>query len=185
MTPRFVILAAAAALLAGAGQAQAQKYFDLPEWRGQLLRRRPSLQPCRRQPHSAHQRIPAITRRARSSLTAARRLATASARARRFSLERPAPHQCQTRMARLDAARGDAPPPARSAQLHGRRDREPARRSRPLSRLDALPHPWFQRAGDDRTSGLVGLLPHDQWSISMTGSPSEPRWSSRTRRRAR
>ena len=31
-----------------------------------------------------------------------------------------------------------------------------------VSRLDALPHPRLERAGDDRPSGLVGLLPHDQ-----------------------
>ena len=131
MTRRSVILAAAAALLAGAGQAQAQKYFDFPEWRDQLLRRRPSLQPWRRQPHSAHQRLLSQQLRAGHDRHQYRRAATLSdaagrhgaplrhrRRPRRFPLERRAPRQRQARMARLDAARGDAPPPARSAPAY-------------------------------------------------------------------
>ena len=34
--------------------------------------------------------------------------------------------------------------------------------ARDVSRILALSHPRLQRAGDDRTGGLVGLFPHDQ-----------------------
>ena len=51
---------------------------------------------------------------------------------------------------------------ARPAAPHGRRHRQSARRARDVSGIDALSHPRLQRAGDDRTGGVLRLLPHDQ-----------------------
>ena len=53
-------------------------------------------------------------------------------------------------------------PPARPAAPHARRRRKPARRARHVSGIDALSHPRLERARDDRTGGVVRLLPHDQ-----------------------
>ena len=171
MTRRFVILAAAA-LLAGAGQAQAQKYFDFLNGGTSFYGGDRRFSPGGVSP------IPRTSVYYPSNYapgtivinTAERRLylVQPGGTALRYGIgvgrdgfRWSGVHHISAKREWPDARR-DAPPPSRSAQLHGRRDREPARRSRPLSRLDALPHPWFQRAGDDRASGLVGLLPHDQ-----------------------
>jgi len=49
-------------------------------------------------------------------------------------------------MAELDPAGPDAPPPPRPSAFHGRRTGQPARRTRDLSRIDAVSHPRLQRA---------------------------------------
>jgi lipoprotein-anchoring transpeptidase ErfK/SrfK len=48
------------------------------------------------------------------------------------------------------------------SQMLKRRPRESHGRPGPLPRLVALPHPWLERAGDDRPGGLLGLHPHAQ-----------------------
>jgi hypothetical protein len=53
-------------------------------------------------------------------------------------------------------------PPAGSAAPHVGRHRQPARRAGDVSGIDALSHPRLQRARDDRTGGVVRMLPHDQ-----------------------
>src|SRR5215211_4622645 len=65
-------------------------------------------------------------------------------------------------MAGLAAAEGNARAPSRPAALYGRRAGQSARGARALSRLHALPHPWLERALDDRHAGLVRLHPHAQ-----------------------
>ncbi len=53
-------------------------------------------------------------------------------------------------------------PASRFAAPHGRRHRQPARRPRDVSGLDALSHSRLERAGNHRPGGIVRLLPHDQ-----------------------
>src|SRR5260221_14569290 len=83
-------------------------------------------------------------------------------RPRRFPLERHPPDIGEEGMARLDAAVADARAAPRFATPHGRRHRQSAWRARDVSGLDAVSHPWLERARDDRTGGVIGLLPHDQ-----------------------
>ena len=50
-----------------------------------------------------------------------------------------------------------------------------ARRARDLSRLDALPHPRLERAGDDRPGGVVRLLSYGQRGRHRSLWPGESR----------
>src|SRR3954471_930628 len=79
---------------------------------------------------------------------------------RRLYLERRAEDQPQGRVAGLASADRDDRAPALSAALHGRRPRQPARRSRHVSGFDRLPHPRHQPAFDDRQVRLLGLHRH-------------------------
>ena len=99
-------------------------------------------------------------------------------RPRRLPVERAAQDHAQGGVAGLDAAARDDRAAALSAALHGRRPGQSDGRPRALSRQHRLPHPWHQRAGDDRTRGVVGLLPAGQRarsSISTSECRSAPR----------
>ena len=56
-----------------------------------------------------------------------------------------------------------------------RRHQQPARRQGALSRQHALPHPRHQRRQVDRTSRIVGLLPHAQRTCRRSREPRRGR----------
>ena len=74
---------------------------------------------------------------------------------------------------------GDAGAAAGPAALHGRRPGKSAGRARHVSRLLALPHPWLERALDDRhrrCRPAASACATRTSSTSTSGSRSAPRW---------
>ena len=59
---------------------------------------------------------------------------------------------------RTGFARADAQAPARPAAIDEGRTGKPARRARDLSRFHALSHSRFERTGDDRPGGVLGMF---------------------------
>ena len=69
----------------------------------------------------------------------------------------PSHHQ-HARMAGLASAAGDDQASPGSAASHARRPEQSARRARHVSRLDALSHPWLERALDHRQAVSSGCI---------------------------
>ena len=171
MTRAFALLFAAVTLLAGAGHARAQGFFDMRDIMGggRNFGRGGSSPIPRQTVNFSGQYAPGTI----YINTAERRLylVLANGQALRYGIgvgrdgfRWGGTHRIigEEGMAELDAALADAGAAARPAAPHGRRHRQSAGRARHVSGLDALPHPRLERAGDDRPGGILRLLPHDQ-----------------------
>ena len=79
-----------------------------------------------------------------------------------FHLDRHRAHQPHERMAGLASAERNDRAPALSAAIYGWRRRQPAWRTRPLSRQHRVSHSRHQSAVDHRTLCFLGLHPLDQ-----------------------